>query len=398
MKNIYYERPKFGEIYQRKDGRFCCEVTIGFDACTGKLIKKYLYGNKKIDVKSAKEDFLVNWDSKYYEYSESALTTEVEKWFYIVKINKVKACSFDRMEQTYKYQVLPALEYVGIKRISDFDVFAAESVLNYVREKNYSVSTLKKTKNFLSDFFNYAVKCNMAKFNPFSVITLKEDPVIDENDEENSKIVVFEEDEIERFKKACAARYKNGVPRFHQGKYFIFMLNTGIRLGEALATKYSDIDFETGIYTINKTVTTVKERDKNGKKTGKQKRYIQTPKTKNSKRTMRLNQDILNIIKELKSAEPEGYDGLIIHGANGEIFGERSFGKRFYSILKYAGIKQCGIHTLRHTFASMAYVHSNGQIEVVSKLLGHRDPAFTAKIYVTIFEKYKDAVMNDFFI
>ena len=235
------------------------------------------------------------------------------------------------MEQTYKYQVLPALEYVGIKRISDFDVFAAESVLNYVREQNYSVSTLKKTKNFLSDFFNYAVKCNMAKFNPFSVITLKEDPVIDENDEENSKIVVFEEDEIERFKKACAARYKNGVPRFHQGKYFIFMLNTGIRLGEALATKYSDIDFETGIYTINKTVTTVKERDKNGKKTGKQKRYIQTPKTKNSKRTMRLNQDILNIIKELKSVEPEGYDGLIIHGANGEIFGERSFGKRFYS-------------------------------------------------------------------
>lgn len=302
------------------------------------------------------------------------------------------------MEQTYKYQVLPALEYVGIKRISDFDVFAAESVLNYVREQNYSVSTLKKTKNFLSDFFNYAVKCNMAKFNPFSVITLKEDPVIDENDEENSKIVVFEEDEIERFKKACAARYKNGVPRFHQGKYFIFMLNTGIRLGEALATKYSDIDFETGIYTINKTVTTVKERDKNGKKTGKQKRYIQTPKTKNSKRTMRLNQDILNIIKELKSVEPEGYDGLIIHGANGEIFGERSFGKRFYSILKYAGIKQCGIHTLRHTFASMAYVHSNGQIEVVSKLLGHRDPAFTAKIYVTIFEKYKDVVMNDFFI
>lgn len=30
-----------------------------------------------------------------------------------------------------------------------------------------------------------------------------------------------------------------------------------------------------------------------------------------------LNQDILDIVKELKAAELEGYDGLIIHGANG---------------------------------------------------------------------------------
>ena len=397
---MYYEKPK-DTIYRRKsDDRWCCELTLGIDGLTGKKITKSLYGKTRSDVKAKRDDFLQDWNPKSYDKNGCTLKAEMEKWLYKIKINKVKSSSFDRLEQTFKYQVSPALDYVGITKISDFDVYAAQAVLDYVKNQGYKYSTQKKTKDFLSDFFKFAVANNMAKLNPVWLITLKADKTIitEDDEEEKEKIIVFNNDEIERFKKACTAKYINGVNRFHQGIFFIFMLNTGIRLGEALATKYSDIDFETGVYHINKTVTAVKERDENGKSTGKKKRYIQTPKTNNSIRKMKLNLEVLNITKELKAAEPEGYDGLIIHGPNGAIFGERSFDKRFYSILKYAGIKQCGVHTLRHTFASMAYMHSKGQIELVSKLLGHSDPAFTARIYVSIFDSYKDAVMNNFII
>ena len=149
-----------------------------------------------------------------------------------IKINKVKSSSFDRLEQTFKYQVSPALDYVGITKISDFDVYAAQAVLDYVKNQGYKYSTQKKTKDFLSDFFKFAVANNMAKLNPVWLITLKADKTIitEDDEEEKEKIIVFNNDEIERFKKACTAKYKNGVNRFHQGIFFIFMLNTGTQI------------------------------------------------------------------------------------------------------------------------------------------------------------------------
>ena len=44
-----------------------------------------------------------------------------------------------------------------------------------------------------------------------------------------------------------------------QAKYFLFILNTGLRKGEATALKYSDIDFKRKTMTVCKNITTAKK-------------------------------------------------------------------------------------------------------------------------------------------
>lgn len=376
----------------------CCELIIGIDENTGKHINKYLYAKTKQGAKVRCEEFLENWEDEMPVEVCNNLIAQMDKWFYNIKINTVIENTFDRYEQTFLYQVIPGIISTGVDKIKDFDVYAAQKVIDYNKEKGYSNSSLDKVKQLLNQFLNFALMNKMIKVNPMSFITVKKKTEINPEDENADDIYVFTPEEIEKIKEACNAKCKNGKEKFHQAKFFIFMLNTGIRAGEALATRYSDIDFETGVYKINKTVANIKQRDENGKSLNKRKRVIQPPKTKRSIRKMRLNPAILDIIKELKSVEPDDYDGYILHGPNGEIFGERSIEKRFYAILDEAGLKRRGLHTLRHTFASMAYKQSGGQIELVSKLLGHCDPNFTAKIYVKIFDEYQDAVMNGFYI
>ncbi|MCR5783133.1 MAG: tyrosine-type recombinase/integrase, partial [Clostridia bacterium] len=67
-----------------------------------------------------------------------------------------------------------------------------------------------------------------------------------------------------------------------QAKYFLFILNTGIRRGEACALKYSDIDFEKRTAAIQRNITTAKKRDKTGRATGGIYSVEGTPKTKGS--------------------------------------------------------------------------------------------------------------------
>ncbi|WP_432765509.1 tyrosine-type recombinase/integrase [Lacrimispora xylanisolvens] len=48
----------------------------------------------------------------------------------------------------------------------------------------------------------------------------------------------------------------------------LLILNTGMRIGEALGLEWSDIDFKNKALKVNKTLTKAKERDKKGSVVG----------------------------------------------------------------------------------------------------------------------------------
>lgn len=54
-----------------------------------------------------------------------------------------------------------------------------------------------------------------------------------------------------------------------------------------------------------------------------------------------------------------------------------------------AGIKRLTLHKLRHTFASLL-ISRNVPITKVSKILGHRDPVITLKVYAHFIEDKKE--------
>ena len=147
--------------------------------------------------------------------------------------------------------------------------------------------------------------------------------------------------------------------------------------------------------TIQRNITTAKIRDKSGRATGGVFPVEGTPKTKGSRAVIPINEDAVEILKDMLRDEPDGYQGYIA-SENGKAIGESALRKRFENLLRQAGVEHCGMHSLRHTFASKLYEATNGDSKLVSELVRHSSVAFTEEIYVHLKEKYKQNRIADF--
>ncbi len=113
-------------------------------------------------------------------------------------------------------------------------------------------------------------------------------------------------------------------------------------------------------------------------------------KTLTSNRTVPLNDAAIEAIKELRAENYFGEDSPLICDENGNFTKPVNFRKRFYRILKDAGIETKGLHSLRHTFASHlvnGVKQSDGTIKALSPkqvadIPGHTTSQITEMYYV----------------
>lgn len=168
---------------------------------------------------------------------------------------------------------------------------------------------------------------------------------------------------------------QNEILRFlHQAKdegyyeLFLLELGTGMRRGEILALKWSDINFSTGELRIERQVYTIKAEV-----------IISAPKTKASVRTVILPQSLLKILTEYrKSVDSEWMFPSPLD--NSRPRNPSSVRKRLQLILERAGCKKVRFHDLRHTFATMALEHGM-DVKTLSATIGHVSSATTLDIY-----------------
>ena len=74
---------------------------------------------------------------------------------------------------------------------------------------------------------------------------------------------------------------------------------------------------------------------------------------------------------------------------NGNSVPARNIDRAFRQIIKATGIeKTCGVHSLRHTFASMLFKRGV-DVKTVSEILGHSDVSVTYNIYIHIIDEQK---------
>ena len=168
---------------------------------------------------------------------------------------------------------------------------------------------------------------------------------------------------------------QNGIIRFlHQAKeegcyeLFLLELGTGMRRGEILALKWSDLNFQTGELQIVRQACAV-----NGKI------EISVPKTKSSIRTVVLPPSLVEVLKKYRKTVnswwmfPSPTD-------TGRPRNPSSVRTRLQLILERAGCKKVRFHDLRHTFATMALEHSM-DVKTLSATIGHVSSATTLDIY-----------------
>lgn len=100
----------------------------------------------------------------------------------------------------------------------------------------------------------------------------------------------------------------------------------------------------------------------------------------------------------MQAKEPPGYDGYIVHNDSYHALAEKALWQRFNKLLRGAGVEGCGLHSLRHTCATLLYTLSGGDAKFVSEQLRHNDPGFTAKTYVHQSPKRTHELLQQFHI
>lgn len=165
-------------------------------------------------------------------------------------------------------------------------------------------------------------------------------------------------------------------------------LYTGMRIGEACALEWSDIDYKANVIHIAKTAT-----DTNSGV------VIQTPKTKKSKRDVPLTDEIRSVIdSQRERCIYENPKGALFANPNGKFPSPCSVSLSMRHIIQRINKERVRIepfssHAFRNTFATRA-VESGMNPETLKGILGHAKISMTMDLYYHLSEEKKQNEMK----
>jgi integrase len=154
---------------------------------------------------------------------------------------------------------------------------------------------------------------------------------------------------------------------------FLLLARTGMRIGEALALQWGDIDFSGRFINVSRSL--VRGR-------------ISTPKSGKSRR-VDMSQQLTDALKHHQLDSKKKGLALGLGDIPTYVFTDRSGGpidkdnwrsRIFKKTLSKAGLRKIRIHDLRHTYATLR-ISKSDNIPDVSKQLGHHDIKTTLNIY-----------------
>lgn len=380
-----------GNAFKRTDDRW--GGVVWYMDEHGDRKRKSFSGTTKQEVKKKMTAYIADFEKEIIESDESKKTLQesMQSWLQVFKFPSVEQTTYDRCECSAKNQIYPLL---GEKAVGDITSADIKNMLNYWMNKGYAYTTVKKAYVLLNEYFRYLFKEELISKNLMANIemTKKSNFLSAQNKENlptNETITIFTAEEIELFKKECFRCWGTGKRFYQQAAAYILMLNTGLRTGEMLGLLNSDIDLENRVMHIQRSVKEIFKR--NGVEIEKG-REIKIGKTKSatSNRTVPLNQTAVDMIKDLQNEMYFGKDTPLVCDENGDFTKPVNFRKRFYRILKAAGIETKGLHSLRHTFATNlvnGIKQADGTIKSltpkqVADLLGHSTSEITERYYV----------------
>lgn len=366
-------------IRQRKDGSYEARITVA-----GKRYSKY--GKSVAEVKRKVKQLQDEFEKENVIAENIRLNVALESYLEDVKRCKVKSTTYDRVESTFKHHIqYEALGRMQVGTITDKDV---QKLLIEKCEQGMSASSIKKIYNLLGEFFRYATATKVIGSNPMVLVEMPHSSIIQYQEKE---MEVLTSDEMKRIIAVAEQVDKNGQPIYKYGEAIIFLLLTGMRSGELRGLNVSDIDLEKRKLRVRHNATYSKDR-----KNGGIIHSVGDVKTKKSKRNIPLNDRAVLAIDRMLKTTCNHDTGYLVCTTTGQIVTHSNLQRCYSLILKKAGVKHMGLHSTRHSFATVVLkdAEDKGQIKEVSEMLGHSKISTTYQYYIKASDTEKRNLVN----
>lgn len=356
-----------GTIFKTETG-WKGKIDIGRGA-DGKRKFKTFTGKTEAEVKRKIREY--NKSDKPVDTTQILFKNYLTNWLMNIKKGSIKDSSFDRLESTATIHVIPALGNYKLGEITPEDV---SKMLTDIKDKGLSFSTVKKAHDCVNSVMEYAFNKRDIPVNPVALVEMPHESNFDKKE-----IRYFTKEEAALIVEECSRLYSTGTPVYPYGDAFILALHTGLRMGELLGLQKSDIDFDNKTLSVRRNAQVVGNRNTDGSRAAGRRIVLSSTKTYSGTRVISLNSTALEAARRLCDKHPDSQ--YVVCGAKGNQVTHERFERSFYRILKNCGIEQTGVHSLRHTFASVLF-EKKVDIKTISTLLGHASIKITMDTYV----------------
>ena len=417
---------------------FRARMQIGYERKSGKALMKNFYAKTPELVEKKLRAYIERELSGCTLRGSEGRTVnyQFQLWLRCEKMGRVRPRTYDRLEAVFQNQIKPYLEGIEMKELTKAE---CQQVLQRNIEKGYCASTIRKISVLMREFLRMKAEEDPDFRNPMATLKNYSDEYIQDwqdklrelREEVRAKQAagkhlteaeqsladstlpmqsmetrILTPEEVARLKDALRGicpgweqEEKENPEKKHkplpQPEFFLFMVNTGLRAGEAIALRYTDVDFEKKLLHVNRNRGIAKRRDSDGNLLGGNVYLEGKPKTKASRRTLHLSKAAMRYLEQLRAKERKGYDGYIAN-QKGKPISANTLRNRFDRLLDAAQVEHLGLHMLRHTFATRYYEYCNGSRKLVGDYLGHSSRNITEAVYVNLSDKYLDRAIEDF--
>lgn len=364
-----------GKIIDKRTGKIKWRsiLTLGHNE-NGKLIRKQLYGNTQKEVKDKLNEYKEN-SSKGTLSSNEKLT--LQEWFHTwlcdYRSNDLSRSTQDRYNGIYNNYIKNS--EIGVFKLKDLKTGYIQSYYNkLIKESGKTPDTII--------FINKVLKCALNQ--------ARKENYINQNYCDNViRPKLIQKKEVEIFTIEEQTKFIGSLQNNRYSALFVLVLATGLRMGEVLALKWSDIDFEKCELKVHLSIKRVAiQGNIKGNKTEV---IVQTPKTKYSIRNIPIPSNVINKLKLHKNRQTlEKIKAGMAYESNeiGKYTDERNLSRNYSQSLKDIGIPHKKFHSLRHSFATRLF--ENGEsAKTVRVLMGHSSIKITLDTYTHVMPEMK---------
>ena len=321
-----------GNIRKRKDGRWEGRYTVGHDPETGKAIIKNVLGKTQAEVKEKlKKAIEENVGIDYGRAKTYTVGSWLEVWMENYAKVKLRPSTFKTSQGFLKNHIKPQIGSIPLTNLTSLDLQRfykhlldggrVDRIEAKKKPKGLAPKTVRNIHQMIGSAYNLAMEQNLVSKNPTQGCAL---PKV-----EHKEMKTLTANQLSAFFQEAR----------DSGVYELYYLDlaTGLRRGELLGLKWTDVDLDRGVLKVQRAISR-----QNGK-------VVEAPlKTKNAYRTLPLSADAIDVL--MQQRRKTGNSEWVFPSPSGGPMSPDSVLHMLQRVLKRAGLPRIRFHDLRHPY------------------------------------------------